>query len=318
MNELTIIKYNGGAYIDSREVAVFIGKDHRNLLRDIRGYCEIMRKSNELRFELINFFVESSYVDSRGREKSCFLLTKKGCELCANKLSGTKGVLFTAAYVSKFNAMEAAEREAEIKSHARPRLSEFNTAVKNVLNGMSQAYVAPDGVMKFLCGVYEPLGIEVLPFHETDYIGYYNVTEIAAKVGVYSASGRPHGHAVSAIIAGLDNRAFMGHAMVIPYGLVGATFRYDSFIVEAVRNWLAENKFPHIVPYLDFDYHVYYHRQMSLFDDFDDFDDDTILDLDDDLDDYPDDYTAEELDEMCGKFGDCDECPGFAYCCESD
>ena len=52
MNELTIIKHNGGAYIDSREVAVFIGKDHRNLLRDIRGYCEILRKSNELRFRL--------------------------------------------------------------------------------------------------------------------------------------------------------------------------------------------------------------------------------------------------------------------------
>ncbi|MDR1579633.1 MAG: Rha family transcriptional regulator, partial [Synergistaceae bacterium] len=105
MNELTIIKLDGCAYIDSREVAVFIGKDHRNLLRDIREYCEILRKSNELKFELINFFVESSYVDARRREKSCFLLTKQGCELCANKLSGVKGVLFTAAYVAKFNAM---------------------------------------------------------------------------------------------------------------------------------------------------------------------------------------------------------------------
>jgi hypothetical protein len=126
---------------------------------------------------------------------------------------------------------------------------------------------------------------------------------------VYSDTGRPHGHAVSAIISKLDNHA--RHAMVIPYGLVGATFRYDSFIVEAVRNWLADNKFPNLVHYLDFDYHIYYHRQISL---FDDFDDDTIINLNDD----PDDYTADELDEICGEFGDCDECPGFPYCCELD
>jgi len=46
-----------------------------------------------------------------------------GCEMIAHKLIGEKGVLFTAAYVAKFNEMEIAEREAEIKSHARPRLA---------------------------------------------------------------------------------------------------------------------------------------------------------------------------------------------------
>ena len=307
MNELTIIKRNGGAYIDSRDVAVFIGKDHRNLLRDIRGYCEILEKSNELKVELINFFVESSYVDSRGREKTCYLLTKQGCELCANKLAGTKGVLFTAAYVAKFNMLEAAERERETANRNTPRLSEFNSAVKNVLDGMSQCYTAPGSVMKFLRGVYEPLGIEVLPFHETDYSGYYTVTEIAAKVGVYSDTGRPHGHAVSAIISKLDGHA--RHAMVIPYGLVGVTYRYDSFIVEAVRNWLTENKFPSTVHYLDFDYHIYYHcysyRQLSL------FDDDYIFD-------FNDGYTEDELDEMCEIYYDCDVCPGRHVCCDDE
>lgn len=45
MNDLTLIKQNGGAYIDSREVAEAIGKDHRHLLRDIRKYCETLEKS---------------------------------------------------------------------------------------------------------------------------------------------------------------------------------------------------------------------------------------------------------------------------------
>jgi len=141
-------------------------------------------------------------------------------------LTGEKGVLFTAAYVAKFNEMEAAEREAAIKAHARPRLNEFNSAVRNVLNGMSYGFTKPSRVMSFLQGVYEPLGIEVIPFHETDYSGYYTVTEIAEAFGLYSESGRPHGHAVSAIISKIENAAH--HAVVVPYGLVGVTVRYSN------------------------------------------------------------------------------------------
>ena len=301
LNNLTLIQCGDRHYIDSREVAELIGKRHDNLLRDIAGYVKVMGRATLLKIEVSDFFVQSSYKDNTGRKMKRYLLTKSGCEIVANKLTGEKGIQFTAAYVVKFNTMERnlrAEREAEIKANTRPQLNEFNAAVKNVLNGMSKCYTTPESVMKFLCGVYNPLGIEVLPFHETDYYGYYTVTEIAAKVGVYSNTGRPHGHAVSAIISKLDNHA--SHAMVIPYGLVGATFRYDSFIVEAVQNWLAENKFPSKVPYLDFDYHIYYHRQLSL------HDNDFMHNFND--------YTEEELDEMCGVFDDCDKCHGRFTC----
>jgi len=40
------------------------------------------------------------------------------------------------------------------------------------------------------------------------------------------------------------------------------------------------------------------------------------LNTEDDDDDY--DFTAEELDEMCGEFGDCDECPGRHICCDDE
>jgi Rha family phage regulatory protein len=269
MYDLTIIKQNGGAYIDSREIAEVIGKRHHDLLRDIRGYIKIMGKFNESKIACVDFFLESSYEDAKGETRPCYLLSKMGCELVANKFTGEKGVLFTAAYVKKFNEMEAAEREAEIKSHAKPRLSEFNGAVKNVLSGMSQCYTPPNRVMNFLCGVYEPLGIEVIPFYEDDYYGYYTVTEIASYLGIYSDTGRPHGHAVSAIISKLENHAH--HAVAVPYGLVGVTLRYDGYIVEAVRNWIADNNSPREVPYQGFDYHIYYDCNLPLFD-FDDED----------------------------------------------
>ena len=42
MYDLTIINKNDGNYIDSREVAKAIEKNHSHLLRDIRGYISIM------------------------------------------------------------------------------------------------------------------------------------------------------------------------------------------------------------------------------------------------------------------------------------
>jgi Rha family phage regulatory protein len=297
-------------YIDSREVASIIGKQHGHLMRDITGYIITMQRFNQSNFGVVDFFIESSFIDVRGREMPCYLLSKMGCEMVANKLTGAKGVLFTATYVKKFSEMEAAEREAAIKAHARPRLSEFNSAVRNVLSGMSCANTKPSRVMSFLNGVYEPLGIEVIPFHETDYFGYFTVTEIALILDVYSGTGRPHGHAISAIISKIDNHAH--HAVVVPFGLVGVTLRYDTFIVEAVMKWLLANNLPSEIPYQGFKYHIYYKpRKMYT-------KDDGIIDLYDD-DDYLDDFfTADELDELCSQYDDCDECPGFNACCEED
>lgn len=285
---LTIIKQNGGAYIDSREVAEAIGKRHDHLLRDIDGYLRILKKRVALNFGDTSFFVKSTYIDAWNRVKPRYLISKMGCEICANKLTGEKGVIFTALYVAKFNAMEAAEREAEIKSRSKPRLSEFNGAVKNVLNGMAQCYTPPKQVMNFLSGVYEPLGIEVMD--ETSNIDgteYYSATAIAEMFDIYSRSGRPHAHAVSAIISKFDNWA--GHAIAVPYGLVGVTIRYDWSVVNAIRNWLSDNNYLSTVPYLNFEYHIFAKKTVDFF-------------------------TEEELNEMCGDYDECELCPGRIVC----
>ena len=198
------------------------------MLRDVRGYSKIIEKFNAPNFGRVDFFLESNYFDSKGEQRPCFLLSKMGCEMVANKLTGEKGVLFTAAYVTKFNEMEAAERAAEIKSYSRPRLSEFNSAVRNVLGGMSYCYTKPSRVMDFLHGVYEPLGIEVATDTVTDG-HYFSATDIARFLSIYSDTGRPHGHAVSAIISKFDIPAH--HAIIVPYGLVGVMVRYDWFVV---------------------------------------------------------------------------------------
>lgn len=88
--------------LDSREVAEMVGKEHKNIIRDIRGYLE---EFSQLNFEPSDFFHESTY-KRRGKEYPCYLITKEGCEFIAHKLTGVKGTEFTAKYIKRFHEME--------------------------------------------------------------------------------------------------------------------------------------------------------------------------------------------------------------------
>ena len=88
--------------LDSREVAEMVGKEHKNIIRDIRGYLE---EFSQLNFEPSDFFWESTY-KCRGKEYPCYLITKEGCEFIAHKLTGVKGTEFTAKYIKRFHEME--------------------------------------------------------------------------------------------------------------------------------------------------------------------------------------------------------------------
>jgi Rha family phage regulatory protein len=81
-----------------------IGKEHKNVLRDIRRYTSEL---NQLNIEPVNFFSEIKYRDGKGEDRPCYLVTKKGCEFIAHKLTGVKGTEFTAKYINRFHDMES-------------------------------------------------------------------------------------------------------------------------------------------------------------------------------------------------------------------
>ena len=90
--------------IGSREVAEMVGIQHKDLLKKVRNYQQIL-ESAKLRPQ--DFFIPSTYkVENNNKTYECYLLTKKGCEMVANKLTGEKGVIFTAKYVNRFAEME--------------------------------------------------------------------------------------------------------------------------------------------------------------------------------------------------------------------
>lgn len=104
MQELTIKNYKGINVTDSREVAQMIGKRHTDLLRSIDNYVDVLENA-KLRSQ--DFFIKDTYkVDGNNKTYNCYLLTKQGCEMVANKMTGEKGILFTAEYVQAFNKME--------------------------------------------------------------------------------------------------------------------------------------------------------------------------------------------------------------------
>ena len=111
MNELISTNFiDSSSYVlDSREVAEMISVRHADLLRSIESYIDTISKNAKLRCS--DYFVQSTYKQAgNGKICKCYEVTKMGCEMLANKLTGQKGILFTAEYVNRFNQMEQQQK----------------------------------------------------------------------------------------------------------------------------------------------------------------------------------------------------------------
>lgn len=116
MNELKIFDFHGKQVIDSRDVAQMVERNHYELLKSIRQYGEYLAEGE---IPVGDFFIENTYLDANNQPRPNYLITKKGCDMIANKITGKKGVLFTAAYVSAFEEM----RRALTAPHRSPEVS---------------------------------------------------------------------------------------------------------------------------------------------------------------------------------------------------
>ena len=91
--------------LPSREVAKMVDMRHTDLLRNIENYIAVISENAKLRSQ--DYFIPNTYkVEGNNKTYPCYDITKLGCEMIANKLTGKKGILFTAEYVKRFNEME--------------------------------------------------------------------------------------------------------------------------------------------------------------------------------------------------------------------
>ncbi|WP_207652687.1 Rha family transcriptional regulator [Desulfosporosinus sp. FKA] len=194
MNNLKVINQNGLFVIDSREVAEMTGKDHKNLLRDIKGYVEIL-DSPSSKLSSANFFIPSTYLDAQNQERPCYLLTRKGCDMVANKMTGEKGVLFTAAYVTKFEEMEKqltqSDKPKRISSRVKPAIkdaldaADYLTQRLGVKPGIAQAACMRTIEKNYNLDLTEISKCLPPAEHET---GFLNATEVGKRLGISAVS----------------------------------------------------------------------------------------------------------------------------------
>lgn len=102
------------ATINSKEVAEMMDTRHSDLMRKIEG---INKDFNERKIALVDYWLESSYVDKKGEERKCYEVTKMGCEFLAHKSTGKKGNIFTAKYMERFNEMEKELQQIQVASY---------------------------------------------------------------------------------------------------------------------------------------------------------------------------------------------------------
>jgi Rha family phage regulatory protein len=182
--------------IDSREVAEMIDMRHDNLMKKIRNYQRIL-DSSKLRSQ--DFFVPSTYVNNQNKEQPCYLLTKKGCEMVANKLTGEKGVIFTAKYVNRFEEMEKqikipkTDREilllsVKVQEETAQRVDKLEVKVNGLENTLTIDHgqqlklqsICKSRIISLLGGkdtpAYKELSKQLFSFIWRDFKQYFNIS----------------------------------------------------------------------------------------------------------------------------------------------
>ena len=143
--------------LTSMEVAQMVGKEHYDLLKDIRRYSIQL---GEGKISVSDFFMESTYVSEQNKAMPCFMVTKKGCEFIAHKLTGQKGTEFTARYINRFHEMEDGFQEKVYETKATS-LGEVASYTKEMDRRMEKQGAEPWKICEAFKLVSEQFGIRL-------------------------------------------------------------------------------------------------------------------------------------------------------------
>ena len=193
--------------LDSREVAEMVGKTHAHLCRDIAGYIKVLAES---KIGFSDFFIEASYKDASGKSNKRYDITKKGCEMVANKLTGEKGILFTAEYVERFNAMEKAIETPQLTPNPHYRTRMIGTAIRDVgktSEELEKVFGVAHGMALAVSMnlVGKAYGVDMAPckalLPAAEEVSYLNATDIAERIGLKYKTGKPNAAAANQLLA---------------------------------------------------------------------------------------------------------------------
>ena len=153
-------------------------------------------------------------------------------------------------------------RKGEVKVvPARPTLSSTNNAAKIIGNTLKEAGMPPQFIALNLQRIYQPMGIDISLDGITTEKKSFDATTIAERIGLFSKSGKPHGHAVSAIISYLNISE--DEKVLVPFqnqnsGHSGSTVQYAESVIRKAWLWLKVRGCPTSISYNGKNYALFY------------------------------------------------------------
>lgn len=179
MNELVKIK-NTQVVVSSRQVAEKFGKQHKDVLENIRQILVA-------EFSAAKFFQESTF-ENRGKQYPEYLMNRDGFTLLAMGFTGKDALQWKMKYIAAFNEMEAKlngkpvsllkEKEIEARlNNSRARIASEFRKIAEKTDIPEYKHICQQKAAEVLSGV--PL----LPMEEAKEITY-SATDIGKLLGV--------------------------------------------------------------------------------------------------------------------------------------
>lgn len=97
--EFGLEEESGEVTTTSLKVAEVYGKEHKDVMKKIRHFIEIIPELNGGNFALVD------YVDAKGETRPMYRMDRKGFAMLVNKFTGDKALIFTAKYTDAFERM---------------------------------------------------------------------------------------------------------------------------------------------------------------------------------------------------------------------
>ena len=109
----------GTPVTDSLKVSQVFGKQHKNVLQQIRNILGSAENSAHQ-----NWFYESTFSDVQGKQRPMFVMNRDGFSLLAMGLTGAKAMQFKVGFIEQFNQMERIVQEVAQRPAIPQTLSE--------------------------------------------------------------------------------------------------------------------------------------------------------------------------------------------------
>ena len=140
MNELITV-VDGKPVVTSKQVADHFGKQHRNVLVDIKSLLSDSGEFGELNFLL------TTYISSQNKELPCYEMTRDGFTLLAMGYTGKDALLWKVKYIEAFNAMERELLSGSVKFGSV--MDALNEACKLMQDDKEKASVFGSGLSEW-------------------------------------------------------------------------------------------------------------------------------------------------------------------------